>query len=483
MSKKHIIYLFSDQHNGDVVGYGGDPTVRTPNLNRMALNGTTLANCYCSSPLCVPSRSSMLSGLLPSETGIFNNFQCLRSDRMTFVNSIAAAGYESVLCGRMHFVGPDQRHGFEKRLVGDMTPSYPGLPKNNYGEALKAADFPGPAPIEKAGAGYSAVLQYDTEVTEAAIGFLQDRKEDRPLFMTVGFYGPHCPYVAPKELYDYYFENLPPVESISEEFRANVHPAVKKWYENRRITEVSREQIRKVRAAYYGMVEFLDDLMGKIIEAVDRTLGLENTILVYGSDHGDNIGANGLFWKTNLYDGAARVPLVFSCPGLIPENTTIREPASLMDIGPTFIHFAGGPELPKTHGLNLGPILTGGAKADPERPIIAQLADVKGDNPSAMIRKGDWKLVLHSGYDVPQLFDLDEDPRECDDLGSDPAHEEVRRELLGELAPYWDEERIKRIWSSNRAHEMIFRQWVQATRVEGVDEWYGDVEKNHLIDG
>jgi choline-sulfatase len=91
VDQKHIIFLLSDQHNGNVVGYGGDPTVRTPNLNTMAKNGTVLSNCYCSSPLCVPSRSSMLSGLLPSETGIFNNFQCLGSDKMTFAHSLAAA--------------------------------------------------------------------------------------------------------------------------------------------------------------------------------------------------------------------------------------------------------------------------------------------------------------------------------------------------------------------------------------------------------
>ena len=123
--KKHIVFLFSDQHNPNVAGFAGDPWVRTPNLDRLAASGTVFGNCYCASPLCVPSRAAMLSSRLPSNTGIINNFQCLPSDRVTFVHSLAIAGYDTVLSGRMHFIGPDQRHGYEKRLVGDITPSFP----------------------------------------------------------------------------------------------------------------------------------------------------------------------------------------------------------------------------------------------------------------------------------------------------------------------------------------------------------------------
>jgi len=125
MPQKHIVFLLSDQHNPTVAGFAGNAFARTPNLDRLAASGAIFDNCYCSSPLCVPSRASMLSALLPSRTGIFNNFQCLPSDKVTFAHCLSVAGYETVLCGRMHFIGPDQRHGFETRLVGDITPTFP----------------------------------------------------------------------------------------------------------------------------------------------------------------------------------------------------------------------------------------------------------------------------------------------------------------------------------------------------------------------
>jgi choline-sulfatase len=483
MARKHIVFFLSDQHNGDIAGFKGDPVVRTPNLDSLAERGTVFDNCYSSSPLCVPSRSSMLSGLLPIRTGIFNNFQCLPSDRVTFVHSLGAAGYESVLAGRMHFNGPDQRHGFEKRLVGDITPSYPGLTKLAYvfGNEFQGTHFPGPASIRMAGPGHSNVLQYDLDVTEASIRFIEERTDERPLFMTVGFYGPHCPYVAPKERYDYYYERLPDPEPISDEFRQNVHPAIRTWYANRNVESVSVEEIRKVRAAYYGMVEFLDGLIGNVIAAVDRTLGLENTLFIYGSDHGDNIGANGLFWKTNFYDGAARVPLVFSLPGMVPENRRVMAPNSLMDIGPTLIAFADGPELPRTDGEDLLPVLLGRQEPDRDRAVISQLADVKGDKPSAMIRKGRWKLVVHMGYETVQLFDLERDPDEKHDLGTDESHAEVREDLRRELLEQWDEHAVQKVFDESGLHDRIIRSWVRSTGLEGIEEWCGDIGNNYLV--
>ncbi|HWU37435.1 MAG TPA: sulfatase-like hydrolase/transferase, partial [Candidatus Acidoferrum sp.] len=316
MPQKHIVFLLSDQHNPTVAGFAGNAFARTPNLDRLVASGTIFDNCYCSSPLCVPSRASMLSALLPSRTGIFNNFQCLPSDKVTFAHCLSVAGYETVLCGRMHFIGPDQRHGFEKRLVGDIAPTFPGQPLAAFDEALKGTDFPGRAPIEKAGAGYSNVLHYDTDVNEAAIHYLKRKGTDRPVFLLVGYFGPHCPYVCPKDLFDHYLRTLPEPDEVTSEFRKTVHPAIQRWYANRKVEDITIAQTRRVRAAYYGMTEFLDRLIGKLLAEIENTLGLENTLVVYSSDHGDTLGVNGVFWKTNFYEGSVRVPLVLSGPGI-----------------------------------------------------------------------------------------------------------------------------------------------------------------------
>jgi len=187
LDRKHVIFLLSDQHNAAIAGFAGDQYVRTPNLDKLAATGVVLDNCYCNSPLCVPSRASLLSGLLPSQNGVFNNMQALLSDRVTFVHSISAAGYESVLAGRMHFIGPDQRHGFEKRLVGDVTRNYPGKSNPIYGN-LKGTPDQSKVAIDLSGAGYSSVLQFDEDVANAAIEHIRNRKDPRPLFMTVGLW-------------------------------------------------------------------------------------------------------------------------------------------------------------------------------------------------------------------------------------------------------------------------------------------------------
>jgi choline-sulfatase len=481
MPRKHIVFVFSDQHNPMIAGYAGNPFARTPNLDRLAAGGTTFENCYCASPLCVPSRASMLSALLPSRTGIFNNFQSLRSDNVTFVHSLSVAGYETVLCGRMHFIGPDQRHGFEERLVGDITPTFPGQPLDAFDVALKGADFPGRASIEKAGPGYSNVLQYDTDVNAGAIDYLRRRASERPMFLLVGYFGPHCPYVCPRDLYEHYLRTLPEPEEVTPEFRKNVHPAIQRWYANRKVEDITVEQTKRVRAAYYGMTEFLDRLIGDLLTEIDNTLGLENTLVVYSSDHGDTLGVNGVFWKTNYYEGSVRVPLVFSCPDVVPKARRLQAPVSLMDLGPTFIDFAGGPELPRADGVDLMPVLTVSQGENRDRVVVSQLGDVKGDSPSIMIRWHQWKLVVHMGYEHPQLFNLEDDPEEESDLGQHPRYASVREELLREVPEYWDEQALVRVLDESTKHDKIMRAWVKATKTDFIEKWKADPSNNYLL--
>ena len=483
MAPRNIVFILSDQHNPSVAGFAGNPIARTPSLDRLSRQGITFDNCYSSSPLCVPSRTSMLCGQLPSRTGVLNNFQALASHMATFVHSLSLSGYETVLCGRMHFNGPDQRHGFEKRLVGDLTPSLPGLTKDVFGDALRGADSPAPAAIEKAGPGNSAVLDYDADVCDAAIDFLSSRSDERPLFLLIGFFGPHCPYVAPPDLYEYYKQQIPTVETPSKQFRESVHPAIQKWYANRRIENVTADQTARVRAAYYGMVESLDSLIGRTTECIERNLNGEDTMVLYASDHGDALGDNGLFWKTNFYDGSARVPLIFSWPSMIPSGKRVSQPVSLMDVGPTLISSVSGLQLPNSDGVSIRNVLFNGEGLDPERAVFSQLGDVKGDTPSAMVRKGRWKLVSHLDYEHPQLFDIENDPKEIIDLGKEPKFSQVKEELLADLGAVWNEEHIRKLQAESAEHGRLYKEWVEKTNQKGIedDEWHGDVTQNSIL--
>ncbi len=479
--KPNIIYILSDQHNPMIMGCAGDPYVRTPNIDALQKRSVSLDNCYCASPLCVPSRSAMLSGLLPCHNGVYNNMQCLPSDKATFVNALTVGGYETVLSGRMHFVEADQRHGFEKRFVGDITPCYIGGDNETeiYGD-FRRSSGQNTTSVKLSGAGHSAVLDFDKDVADAACEYLRTRTDPRPLFMTVGFYGPHCPYIAPKELYDYYYERLPLLHDTGEE-KKNIHPAMQRWYENRGVGEVAPENIRRIRAAYYAMVEYMDGLAGQVLSAVEETLGLENTIILYGSDHGDNIGEHGLFWKTNFYEGASRVPMMFSWKGRFAEGTRISEPTSLLDVAPTLIHLAGVPELPEYDGCDLAAMLKSGQEPTAGRAVVSLCSDIKGDNPSAMVRQGRYKLICHAGYEQCQLFDLQSDPGEVHDLGTLPEYQTLIEGMINQLTGLWDGEKALQELAVAKTHVRLMTQWHNVVKLPLIEEWRGDPNNNYLV--
>ena len=480
--KPDIIVIHTDQHNGLVLGCAGDTVVRTPNLDALAQGGAMAANCYCNSPLCVPSRSSFLTGRYPSDLRIFNNFNSLPSDIPTLAHSIGNAGYETVLCGRMHFIGADQRHGFHKRIFNDFSWTLAGLKDRNEEETLgelKGTSFPCMTAIEKSGAGSSAVLQYDQEVADTACEYLARRTEDTPLFLTIGLYGPHAPFVCPPEEFNHYHDAVV-VPAVTPETRRNMHPAIQDWFTHRGVWDVSSEDIRRCKAAYYGLIEYDDRQIGRIIDAVHTHLDPQNTIVVYFADHGDTIGEHGLFWKTNFYEGSARVPFIISWPGKIAPSTQIDSLVSLVDLAPTLIDIAGGDPLPLQRGISLAPALTEKLPLH-ERSVVSQLADLKGDRPSAMIRKGPYKLVQHNGYDLPQLFNLDEDPLEYHDLGNDPMHAGIVQELSKELSVNWNPEEVDRILEvSKKDSDMVIR-WTKQAGIEPLEEWRPSGQVNYLL--
>ena len=317
--------------------------------------------------------------------------------------------------------------------------------------------------------------------TDAACDYLRNRRDERPLFMTIGFYGPHCPYIAPKELYDYYYEILPELPDMPEEERKNLHPAILRWYENRRMEEVKKEDVRRIRAAYYAMVEYMDSLVGEVLKAAEETLGLDNTLIVYTSDHGDNIGEHGLFWKTNFYDGAARVPAMFSWKGHVKENESIGGITSLMDLAPTLLEVGEAPCLPLCDGRSLWESLTTGKEVDLQRSVLSMCSDIKGDNPSAMVRKGRYKLVVHAGYPEYQLFDMETDPGEFCDLGKKEEYKTIAEELRRELHGGWEEKEMLQRLEADKQHFRYMKQWYDQVKPPLVEEWRGDSRRNYLL--
>jgi choline-sulfatase len=377
---------------------------------------------------------ALLSGLWPHETGIFHNGQPLPSDVPTFAHGFGAAGYHTALIGRMHIVGTDQHHGFEEKLGQDVTASTLGGGRFPQIQGLHAGI--GPIGFARSGSGDSAYLHYDDHITTSAVQWLADRKDDdRPFLLVVGLALPHCPFVAPRELYDGYRHRvgLPAVPVDDDAAAHPVHQAMRRKQVDGGVAE---EDLLRSLAAYHALVEVTDRNVGRIVAALDAG-GLGNrTLLVYTSDHGESAGEHGLWHKSQLLDGAARIPMLVRWPGRVPTGGTCVQNVNLLDLGPTLLDAAGCPALPEVSGRSFRCLWEG--RIDPwDNRTFSEIGGRHGPAFGRMVKRDDWKLIQYHGH-PPLLFDLQADPGETRNLADEPAHATRLAALAEELARDWD---------------------------------------------
>lgn len=464
MTRPDILLFLSDQHHAGYAGYAGHAIVRTPNLDRLAAEGTAMRSAYTSAPICVASRMSMLTGRMPEKTGVYTNEGAIGGDQTTFLHGIAAAGYETVLCGRMHFLGEDQRHGFTRRIMGDLTPLFWG----RYGAARSdlgpyVGTMAGQS-LKIIGGGTSPVLEYDKAVIEAALNYL-DQDHDKPQCIVVGTYGPHHTFVAPPELYAYYKEKADiPASYISRD----EHPILS----GMRKPGLTEEVLLKLRAAYFGMIETIDRQVGEVREAWDRYLTRRERkgVFVYMSDHGEQAGEHGLIGKSTFYEGSAKIPVVAAGDG-IAAGQAVYEPVSIMDIGPTLCDFAGAPTPPRPDGISLKNRLAGnGEQAD--RMIVSEFMYFQEEEmvPGRMLRQGKWKYMEYCGCEnSSQLFNLAEDPQELTNVYAQES--EVAARFREHLRDTWPVTAIMEHYRERREHHELLAQWGKAVDVPEPERW------------
>lgn len=479
MAKKpHVLLLVSDQHSPRIFGAAGDPHIRTPHLDALAAAGTRFGSAYCPSPLCGPSRAAFLTGLSPRHTGVEMNNHVLPSHLPTFAHAMTAAGYRSVLCGRMHFIGPDQRHGFEERLVGDFGSTDVAERSNDLGIFNHSTGQDGKRLAGSSGPGRSPVMQYDEAVARSAVARCADHTGSAPLFMTVGFYGPHNPFTCPPDLFAHYHGVLSEDDGEARRaFYATAHPAIRAWIDSRNLAGLDPTTHRRARAGYHGLVEHVDGLIGAVVEGAREALG-DDLHVLYISDHGEMAGEKGMFWKSNFYEPSVGVPWIWTGPG-IAAGRVVNDPVSLLDLAPTLATFAGV-DWPVTDGVDLWPVLCGG-EADPERSVFAQLTDRRPNvGPCAMIRRGAFKLVEYARYENPLLFNLREDPRETTDLARDPRHAGIVAELRRELMARWDPARSEWLAASENKRMALLRLWCDRAEEPVREHWACDTSELFL---
>lgn len=472
MNKQPDILVFmSDQHGADYVEWGGIP-VDTPSLDAMRQNGTSFDAAYSSCPLCVPARMSMMSGLLPSRTGIFTNNDTLPDMTPCFTHALVAAGYETVLIGRMHFIGKDQRHGFTKRLAPDLTPVSWVRPMEALRRERGILQFTtfDLGATEIVGAGESFVEHYDCMVVDSALRYLSE-PHDKPQFILVGTYGPHFPYVTSEALFQKYLDRVQLPAFFSSSELPDYMESVAALRQRVKGDEVDKANARACLAAYCGQIERMDGQIGELrnaFAAYGRSSGRDG-IMAYISDHGDTAGERRMYGKRSFFDKSVKVPMLFEGFG-IPQGKQVASPVSLMDIGPTVCELAET-SFDLGDGKSLTPFFCDESYADEERLVTSQIVEKVDDAPQAsvMFRWKHYKYIMfHDENNSSLLFDLADDPLEAHNLLSEKPELAVQFAQAIKDTDFAD---MERLFIDHARNSEWFKRYEEQVGLDDSERW------------
>jgi len=461
-----ILVLMADQLAAQWLPAYGHPVVHAPHLRALAQAGTTFDSAYTPFPLCAPARAAMLAGRYASRLGVYDNAAELRAGAPNVVHALRAAGYHTAVAGKMHFVGPDQLHGFEERLTTDIYPadvdwtpdwSRPldrPLPWYHTMESVLAPGI----------CAASLQTDYDNEVCFQATRKLYEiarHRGDQPFLLFVSFTDPHDPWEMPQRYWDLYRREeiddpavpslpLDAVDPHSRRLRAMCQVDA---------AGLTPEQIRRARHGYYAAISYLDERVGEVLGAL-RESGLEDrTTVLFCADHGEMLGERGLWYKMSFLEASARIPLIVRRPGDAGGHR-VADPVSLVDVAPTLLELAGLPAdaiAGPGDGLSLVPALAPGGStgAAVSHPVVSEYHAEGVQAPAAMVRHGADKLIV-SLEDPDLLYDLATDPMELTDRSHDPAAAPVRERLHAELARRLDLRDIEdRVRESQRERRLV----------------------------
>jgi choline-sulfatase len=455
-----FLILMADQLAAGRLPIYGHPLVQAPNLEALARDATVFDSAYCPYPLCAPSRAAMLTGRHASSVEVYDNAAELRAGTPTIAHALRAAGYHTAVAGKMHFVGPDQLHGFEERLTTDIYPAdvdwtpdwrRPLDQPLPWYHTMESVLTPGPCAA-------SMQTDYDEEVSFQAVRKLFEiarHRAQQPFMLFVSFTNPHDPWEVPRRHWDRYRPDeidAPTVPAIPLE---QADPHSRRLRAMCRVDEagLTSAQIRHARHGYYAAISYLDERVGEVLDAL-RASGLEDrTTVLFCADHGELLGERGLWYKMSFLEPSARVPLVIRRPG--GSARRVAEPVSLIDVGPTLLELAGVDGLPGDGVSLAGVVGGGGADLLSGHPVLSEYHAEGVHAPSAMVRVGRHKLIV-SGDDPDLLYDLARDPLELRDLAEGGSCAAVVAELRAALGARLDLDDIdRRVRASQRERRLV----------------------------
>lgn len=453
----NIILIMTDQQRFDTIGAWGNEHMVTPNMDRLAGNGVSFRQTYCPGATCVASRAAMFTGMYAHNTGAHSFFNW--GHHRTWVQDLAEGGYYCASIGKMHFQPRDVFGGYHDRIVVENPTSvtnWGGNGDDDWGNYLHLNSKARPNHRHRSDPAWRRKFQCvpweledhlhsDVFTGNAATGWIDHYEEDKPLFLQIGFPGPHEPWdPMPRHLERYRNKSFPkpymrdgelnekpPQHRAHQVFHASVD------HESRiDMPNITSGDIENIQRHYYAKISLVDEQVGKVISALEKKGILEDSIIVFCSDHGDMLCDHQLIYKWLMYDTVTRVPLIISGQD-IPQSCEVNDLVSLMDVGPTILQLAGIDPPTRLEGRSLKPYLEG-APIDPGKYVYCE------DNYMIMMRGERYKLVYYIGQEEGEFYDMLEDPGELDNLWKDPSlkpiQKEMKLELLGWIAAstYWN---------------------------------------------
>lgn len=470
MQPQNLLYIMSDQHNPQITGCYGNQVVQTPHLDELAARGTRFAHAYCATPICVPSRASFATGRYGFQLGAWDNAAPYTgAEAPSWGHRLTAQGHQVTTIGKLHYRATDDPNGFpDERLpmhvldgVGDLY----GLLRGESPVRPQSRQQ-----IFAARAGESEYTRYDRAVAQASVRWLGEeaRQYDQPWCLFVSFVTPHFPLVVPEEYFKRYPpESLPmPVQWRSDDWPH--HPVLDIYRCLQALDEpVEEAAIRNAMAAYYGLVTFMDEQVGHVLWALDEAGLRETTRVIYTSDHGEQLGAHGLWWKSTMYDGCAAVPLIAAGPD-VPAGKVVNTNVTLLDSFPTIVESVGASLTPEDADLPGESLWAIARAADRDRIVFSEYHAVYSPTGLFMIRDARYKYVYYADGYPPQLFDLVADPNEEHDLADDPRYADVRARCHQHLAAICDPEAVDRRAKADQQRRIEAGGGVDAIRAGGV---------------
>ena len=472
MKKPNIVVIQADQMSAKALSAYGHPLVKTPNIDRLAERGTVFKNAYCNFPLCVPSRASMLSGRYANALGIWDNATEMPASIPTLAHWLRQMDYHTVLAGKMHFIGPDQLHGFSERITTDIYPSnFAWTPDWIVGERYRPTGINMRAVVDAGICTRSLQIDYDEEVEFAGVQKLYDLaryNSDSPFMLWISFTHPHSPYVTLQQHWDLYSHDEIPMPAVPKISLVDMDEMSRWLYyaHGGDLHDVTDEHIRTARHAYFGMCSYIDDKVGRVLDTLEALELDLQTVVIFTSDHGEMLGERGMWFKQAFFEWSAAIPLIISIPGMKTRGE-VSELVSLVDLLPTLAEIGGDghvtAEAQDWDGHSLLSIMSG--QADWDNRVISEYTGEGVNAPCRMIRRDDLKLIYTHGY-PSMLFDLSNDPHEMDNLIDHPGYVQDAARLHDELMENWNPDSIHQSCLNSQRKRQIIQK-----ATEGKPSW------------